>query len=130
MKNTLFKSIGAVLAGLVAGAVLSVGMDFTLSAAGILDMDRFKDNPSWLVLVVALYRFLFNTAGCYIAAALAPARPMRHALALGFLGLLLSLLGSFMMWDQAVAWYNISIILMALPCAWIGGRLYLNNIKR
>ena len=65
----------------------------------------------------------FNAAGCYVAARLAPARPMRHALALGFLGVALATLGAVMMWELGPAWYSLANIAIALPCAWAGARL-------
>lgn len=41
-----------------------------------------------------LYRTVYNIAGCYIAARLAPDRPMAHSLALGIVGLVVSTAGS------------------------------------
>jgi hypothetical protein len=50
-------------------------------------------------LALALgYRFVFGVVGCWIAARLAPYAPMRHALALGALGVLVSTAGAVAMW--------------------------------
>lgn len=123
MKNTLLKSIGAIATGFFAAAILSIATDVILAQSGIMKTDPFSENPSWLILLVIIYRFIYNIVGCYVAALLAPNRPMRHAMIIGVIGLALSILGAVAMWDKAVAWYNISIILIALPCAWIGGKL-------
>lgn len=123
MKKTFLKSTGAIAAGFFAAAILSIVTDVILQQSGVMKTEPFSDNPSWLILLVIVYRFIYNTAGCYIAALLAPNKPMRHAMIIGYIGLVLSILGAVVMWDKAVAWYNISIILIALPCAWIGGKL-------
>lgn len=126
MKRIL-KSIGAIIIGLIAGASLSILSDYVMAVTGYMDMERFINTPSHIVLVVILYRFVFNTAGCYLTAKLSPFKPMQHALALGIIGLLLSLIGIFFMWDQATPFYNIAIMLISLPSAWIGGKLYMIN---
>lgn len=123
MKNTLLKSTGAIATGFFAAAILSIATDVILEQSGVMKTDPFSENPSWLILLIIAYRFIYNTAGCYIAALLAPTKPMRHAMIIGFIGLALSIIGTMVMWEKAVAWYNISIILIALPCAWIGGKL-------
>jgi hypothetical protein len=125
MKKTIWKSIGAVFGGFLAGTILTVAADFSMQSLGLMDMDKFKSTPTGIVLIVTLYRFIFSIAGCFIVARLAPDNPMKHAMILGWIGLGLSLLGTAFMWDQAVAWYNMAVILMAIPCAWLGGKLFM-----
>jgi len=63
----------------------------------------------------------------WIAARLAPYAPMRHALALGMIGFVLSLAGAIAaltMADLGPAWYPIALVVTALPCAWLGGALH------
>jgi hypothetical protein len=120
--NNIFKSIGAVLAGLVAIFVLSHVTDFALEKPGIMKLP-FSDNPTWFILGVTFYRLVYSVIGCYIAALLAPSNPMRHALILGVIGVILSSLGAIAMWEQGPGWYAISLIIFALPCAWLGGKL-------
>ena len=121
MNHTL-KSIGAILAGLIAIFTLSILSDQLLEKNGWMKIP-FDDNPFSLQLLVTFYRIIYNIAGSYITAALAPGRPMRHAMILGYIGLALSILGAIAMWDKGPAWYNLSFIFMALPCAWLGGKL-------
>ncbi len=57
----------------------------------------------------------------------APRNPMRHALALGIVGLVVSLagaIGTITMADLGPSWYPIALVLTALPCAWLGGALH------
>lgn len=127
MKGTTLKSVGAIVAGFILGAILSIGADIFLSSIKFLNLEPFIDNPSWKILIVIVYRFVFNVTGCYLTAKLAPYNPMKHVIIIGIIGTVLSLLASFAMWDKAVAWYNIAVIVMSIPSALIGGKLYLKN---
>ena len=75
-----------------------------------------------LFVLALAYRIPLNAFGCFVAARLAPANPMRHALALGSVGCVLATLGAIAMWDCGPAWYSLANIAVALPCAWLGGR--------
>ena len=129
MNKTILKSIGAILAGFALGAILSIGTDLLLNKLGIMSMENFKQNSSVIIIMVIVYRFIFNTIGCYLTAKLAPNNPMKHVIIIGVIGTVLSILGSIAMWDKAVAWYNIAIILISLPSAWLGGKLFLSKAK-
>jgi len=116
------RQIGAVLAGLLAIFVITTVTDIVLHATGIF--------PPWgqpmssaLFLVALAYRIVYGVLGCYIAARLAPDRPMGHAVALGVVGVVLSTAGAVAMWEAGPAWYSLAVIGIALPCAWVGGKL-------
>lgn len=116
------RQIGAVLAGLLAIFAITTVTDIVLHATGIF--------PPWgqpmssaLFLVALAYRIVYGVLGCYIAARLAPDRPMRHALALGVVGVVLSTAGAVAMWEAGPAWYSLAVIGISIPCAWVGGRL-------
>ena len=122
----VLRRIGAVLAGLLAGVILSIGTDVALHATSVF--------PRWgqpmvdaLFLLATAYRTVYGIAGSYIAARLAPDRPMTHALALGVVGLAVSILGAVVTWNRGPAfgphWYPLALIAVAMPCAWAGGRL-------
>jgi len=120
------RSIGAVLAGVLAIILLSIGTDMALHATGIYPPwgQRMADS---LFLLATAYRILFAVTGSYIAARLAPDRPMRHALMIGVVGLVLSLVGAVATRNEGPEfgpkWYSLAIIVIAMPCAWAGGRL-------
>ncbi len=124
MKKSVWKSIGAIFAGFIAGSIITVIADLAMQSSGLIDMEKFKESSTSAVLIVTIYRFIFSVIACYITAWLAPVKPMKHAIILGSIGFILSLLGAILMWNEAVAWYNLAVILMALPCAWIGAKLY------
>jgi hypothetical protein len=121
------RSIGAVLLGFLAVVVLSIGTDVLLHAAGIFPPLGQPVSDALLVLATA-YRTVYTIAGCYLAARLAPDRPMTHALALGLLGLVISIIGAVATWNRGPAfgphWYPVALVVLAMPCAWVGGRLF------
>jgi len=121
-RRRLLRSSAAVFLGFLAVVVLSIGTDMALHVTGVY--------PPWgqamsdaLFVLATVYRIVYGVAGSYIAARLAPDRPMRHALALGVVGLVISIAGAAVMWDAGPAWYSLAIIAIALPCAWAGGKL-------
>ncbi len=124
-KNTL-TSIGAVVAGFVAVFVLSLGTDVVMHIAGVFPQLGQPMSDALFVLAT-LYRTVYCIAGSYIAARLAPNRPMEHALVLGVLGLIVSITGAVVTWNKGPAfgphWYPLVLIVTAIPCAWVGGRL-------
>ena len=120
----LARRIGAVLAGLVAIFATTTATDAVMHATGIFPPPGAPPMSGALFLLAFAYRFVFDVAGCYLTARLAPDRPMRHALALGTLGLVLSIGGAVALWDAGPAWYPLALAASALPCAWLGGRLH------
>ncbi len=72
--------------------------------------------------------------GRALAAWLAPSRPMAHALALGIVGVVLSTVATIMTWNRGPAfgphWYPIALILVSMPCAWIGAALFTSRRAR
>ena len=120
------RSIGAVLAGLVVIVVLSTATDAMLHATGIYP-PLGQPMAGGLFLLALGYRVVYGIAGCFVAARLAPSRPMAHALALGAIGTLVGAAGAVATWNRGPEfgpkWYAIAVAATALPCAWAGGRL-------
>jgi hypothetical protein len=114
-----------VLAGFVAIVALSLGTDQVFHSLGVYPPwgQRMSDE---LFLLATAYRLIYNVAGCYLAARLAPRNPMRHALILGGIGFVLSLAGAIasIPMDLGPMWYPLALVVSALPCAWLGGALH------
>jgi hypothetical protein len=94
-QRNIGRSILAVLAGMVVGIVLTIGTDIALHAARVF--------PPWgesmagydgALFLATIYRTIYGVLGTYITACLAPGRPMQHALAGGFIGLVVSIVGA------------------------------------
>jgi hypothetical protein len=118
----VLRSIGAVAAGLVAIFAVTTVTDVVMHASGVFPPPGAPMSGALFLLALA-YRFVFDVAGCWLTARLAPARPMRHALVLGSIGLVLSIAGAAAMWNAGTHWYPLALAASALPCAWLGGRL-------
>jgi hypothetical protein len=129
------RTIGALLAGIFAGIALSLGTDVLLHATRVF--------PPWgaslvgydgALLLATFYRSIYGVAGSYISARLAPNRPMLHAMVLGILGFAVSILGAVATWNKGPAfgshWYPIALIVLALPTAWVGGKIRLAQLGR
>lgn len=123
MRNSTLKSIGAIAAGMALGIVLSIATDKILESTGIMKTEPFDANPKWLIVIVVIYRTLYNMAGTFVAARLAPAHPMKHALILGTIGLVFGIIGAIVMWHVPPHWYPISLVILTMPAAWLGGKL-------
>ena len=132
-RHTL-RSIGAVLAGIVVGIAITLGTDEILHVAGVF--------PPWgqsmagydgaLALATA-YRVVYGILGSYIIARLAPNRPRLHALIGGAIGFIVSIVGAVVTWNGGPAfgphWYPIALIVTALPCAWLGGKIRVMQLR-
>ena len=122
----ILRSIGAVVAGFFACALLSIGTDIVLHAAGVF--------PPWgqpmsdaLFVLATVYRTIYTVAGGFITARLAPNRPMAHVWTLGIVGLLAAIAGALATWDKGPEfgpkWYPLALVVLAIPSVWLGGKL-------
>jgi hypothetical protein len=84
--------------------------------------------------VAAAYRTVYSVLASYVIAALAGRRPMLHAMIGGALGVMVSLIGVVSTWSDVAKygphWYSLSLVVVALPTAWLGGKLYLTRSAR
>jgi hypothetical protein len=119
----MLRSILAIVAGFVAIAVLSIGTSVALAAAGIFPDTSQPTTDTGLLMLTLAYVAVYAIAGCYLAAVLAPNRPMRHALILGVLGLAFNLISGLSLRGQFPNWYLVAGVLTTMPYAWIGGLL-------
>lgn len=120
----MLRSISAIAVGFVLIASLALAADAALKTIvpGAFDAAGRLDSTPLLLLTI-LYVGAFAVAGCYVAALLAPSRPMIHALALGGLGLVVNVAGSIALWHTAPGWYHAVALILVMPWAWLGGRL-------
>ena len=120
------KSIIAVGAGALVGIILSISTDGVLHFLGLFPPlgQQAADGP---LMLATAYRTAYGIVGAYVTARLAPYRPMLHALFLGGLGMLASTAGAVATWNRMDAfgprWYPVALIVLAIPTAWLGGKL-------
>lgn len=120
----MIRSILSIIAGFILIGVLSLGTDAVVVSAmpGAFSPTGRTESVPVLLLTLA-YVFVFAVIGCYLTARLAPQNPMKHALVLGVLGLIFSIIGTTLSWNTAPVWYHVTALLMVMPAAWLGGRL-------
>jgi len=119
-----WKSIRAVLAGVVFIIVVTTLVDLVLHIAGVFPP---MDEPinSTLALLATAYRIVISVGGAWLTARLAPDKPMKHAIVLGLVGVVLGLVGVVATWNLALGprWYPIALVVLAIPQCWAGGKI-------
>jgi hypothetical protein len=119
------KSILAVAAGVVFIVVVTTLVDLVLHATGVY--------PPWaqpignrLAVLATSYRIVISVAGAWLTARLAPRDPMKHAMILGYVGIVLGLIGVVTTWNLGLGphWYPIALAVVAVPQCWVGGKIY------
>jgi hypothetical protein len=121
-EKKVLKSVWAIIAGFLITVILSVLTDQILLKTGIMKIP-FESNSYIFIGFVILYRTVYGLLGSYITASLAPYRPMKHVMIGALIGLLLVTVGTIIQWDVPPHWYPITLILLVIPTAWIGGKL-------
>jgi len=124
--SSIFRSIWAVLAGIVVSVALSLLTDAVLHRAGIIPPVGTPASNGVLALAT-FYRTVYGVMGSFLTARLAPNRPMLHAMIPGILGFVVSIVGAAATWNRAEFgphWYPMLLVILALPTAWLGGKLY------
>ena len=119
------RSVGSVFGGLAAVFLITTVTDVILHATGVFPpwTQRMADA---LFLVALAYRVVYGIVGGYVTARLAPERPVTHALALGIAGVAASVAGTVVQLanpDMGPLWYPLVLILIAIPTAWVGGKI-------
>lgn len=119
------RSVGALAAGFVVNVVLSLGTDAAFVAMGLMPAIGHAMNDSQSLLAAA-YRTLYGVLSSYAVARMAPYGPVGHALVGGAIGMVLATAGTVATWNQVLGphWYPLSLIVTALPSAWVGGKLW------
>jgi len=114
------------LAGLVAIVVTHTGTDAVLHALGVFPPAGQLMSDTLFALATT-YRVLFSVLGAALTAFLAPARPLKHALVLGSIGVLASLAGLLASVAAGPklgpAWYPLALAATSLPACWLGAAL-------
>jgi len=119
------RSIWAVVAGVLFIVTVTTLVDIVLHATKVFPpIGQPIDDP--LALLATSYRFVISIVGAWLTARLAPARPMKHAMILGVVGVVLGTAGVVFTWNLGLGphWYPIALALLAIPQCWIGGWIY------
>jgi len=122
----LGRSIVAVLVGMAVAIALTLVTDLVLHKLHVFP-PLGERVPDRLLALATAYRFIYGVAASYLTAYLAPYRPIAHAMVGGAFGFAASLAGAVGTWNAGPAygphWYPVVLVILALPQAWVGGRL-------
>jgi hypothetical protein len=127
--RNLWRSTGAILLAFVIVVAISLATDQVLHVLEVYPPWGEPMNDPGLNLLALSYRCVYGVLGGYIAARFAPRNPMRHAMILGAIGFVVSVLGAIaaIQMKMGPSWYPITLALSALPTAWLGGVIHRNR---
>jgi len=125
MSKNIFKSIGVILLAFIVVALLSTLTDFLLESIGVLPNPQKGLFVKWAILLVLFYRGVFTIFGGFIVAKLAPNKPMLHAIILGTIGTLITVIATVSpsLSNKAPLWYGLTLAAITIPCLWLGVRI-------
>jgi hypothetical protein len=115
------RSICAVLAGVVFIIVITTLVDLVLHATRV-----FPPSPSRSTTPSHCLPRSTVSSCVWLTARLAPNQPMKHAMILGAVGVVLGFVGVVTTWNLGLGprWYPIALVLLAIPQCWVGGKIY------
>ena len=119
------RSVWAVLAGVLVIIGVTTLVDIVLHRINVYPpIDQPIDDR--LAALATSYRVVISIGGAWLTARLAPNRPMPHAMILGYVGVVLGLIGLIATWNLGLGphWYAIALVVLAIPQCWAGGKLY------
>lgn len=118
------RSIGAVIAGFLTIAVLSIATDAVLTGIGVFP-PKPEAYTSWMLLIAVVYRSIFAVLGGFVIGKLAPSKPMKHVAVLAVIGTLIGIGGVITGWNLPgyPHWYAITLAVLTFPTIWYGGKL-------
>ena len=128
-RRRLGRSVLALIVGSLVAIILSIGTDVGLHLLGMFPALGQPTSDPMLLLATA-YRTLYGVFSSYVVGRLAPGKPMQHALVGGVIGLVVSVGGAVATWNSGLGphWYPLTLIALAIPAAWTGGKLRLMQL--
>jgi len=119
------KSIWAVVAGVLFIIVVTTLVDIALHVTHVFPPMNQRIGDA-LALLATAYRIVISVGGAWLTARLAPDQPMRHAMILGYVGVVLGLVGVVATWNLGLGprWYPVALVVLAIPQCWVGGKIY------
>jgi hypothetical protein len=101
-KRKTLRSIGAVLAGVMVGIVVTLGTDQVRHEIGFYPPWGQPVNNGPLVLATA-YRIVYSIGASYLITRLAPSNPMKLVWISGVIGLVANAAGAIATWNKGPA---------------------------
>jgi hypothetical protein len=120
------RSAGAIVTGMVAVIVLSLGTDWGLRLVGLYPAESEPMVEPALNLLALCYRCLYNVIGAYIVLVLASNNGLRLLWIFTLIGFTLAAIGAVVTipMNLGPSWYPILLALSPFPCSWLGWKLH------
>ena len=121
----LWRSIAAVLAGVMAVIICSLGTDAVLHWLGVYPAPEQPMTEPGLNLLALSYRCFYNVLAAYLVIALAPGNSLRLLWIFTGIGFVLGGIGAVVTIPMHLgpAWYPILLAVSPFPCSWIAWKL-------
>ncbi|MEM7028765.1 MAG: hypothetical protein AAF629_04170 [Chloroflexota bacterium] len=120
----MLRPILIILAGFITWTVLWLGSNAVLSTlfADSFREDGSTDSTGLLLLLIAL-SVVFSAVAGYLVARLSANQPMRQALILGGILLVVGIFVQSQFWDLLPIWYHLSFLVLLVPATALGAKL-------
>ena len=125
------RSIWAVAAAFLLVIPVTLGIDHVFHLTGVYPP---YGEPMWGVgqnLLALGYRVILGVVAAWLTARLAPWKPMKHVWIQAGIGQVIGILGIMpvLMKPEMFGplWYPVLLAVTVIPCAWLGGRIYLSG---
>ena len=126
----MVRSFLAVALGYVVMLVAQLGGDTALTALAPAIMPQPGEPPDPAYFAFRLGTgFFFIAIGGYMTALLAGRSEMKHALSLGALSIVASILEAYYFAGEQPLWYTIALMFLSIPAALIGGHFRARQLE-
>ncbi len=128
MNKNISKSIGVIILAFIVNALLSMLTDFLLEAIGVLPNPEKGLFETRAILFVLFYRAVYTVLTGFIVSRLAPDRPTLHAIILGAIGIIITLLAisNPEIAQKSKLWFGYALAAITIPCLLVGVKIQQN----
>lgn len=121
-RPSIWRSVGAVLAGYVVIGVLVVLTDqaWSMSVRGFSSLPQ---PPAYYFAISLLTDFLYSAVGGWVSVRVAQRRQLQHAVGLIVFGELIGIATQFFLWSTVPHWYGLSLLILYPAGVWLGAKL-------
>ena len=125
------RSIWALVTGILVAIGVTTVIDVVLHVTGVFPPLNQPINNAQSALATS-YRIVISVGAAWLTARLAPAKPMKHVMILGYLGVVFGLIGVVVTWNKGLGprWYPVALVVLAIPQAWAGGKIFEAQSRR
>lgn len=130
---SFIRSPAAIVAGIGVNVALSVALDGAFQGLGVLPASG-QPMSDLLHLLPFSYRIGIAILGFYVAARMAPSRPLLHSVVLAAIAFALTLASTIAAWSKVGAvepqWFQLAMLTLLFPMAWLGATIAMRSANR